>query len=573
MTKSNILKFEQTADFFFTKYIKCVERGRYLDAMMSLRSAIEKDPLDPEYRLSMAELYTEIGDFEESNFLLFEQLRTDGSFFGDCLFGMGCNFIGLQDPDKAAECFSRYLDAFPGGEYAEDARDFLEMLDDEMYDADLGEYFDMSSDFENVNGFLYYPDLQTNELEELVGSHPDDLNLRNDLGFAYICENKVDDAETQALFVLSSDAHNVGALCNLLTVAKTRDDAQTIQNCLDTLDSHTPAKMDDAYKLVLTYCDVGEHELAYHALKNLLATHPYNVRLLYLVTTACIKTGRRAEAETHLHNMLVIHPENQIASYYMAALTNYSGDLAEFNIDYDYSLPIEEILLRMDELASYLDDSVENMMGNWKDNPRFKELLKWILTLHDTQVKSLALATLGVLPDDEAKQILRRYLMRIDEPDELKHPVFASLKRQGEREPYIAYMSGKCVEVAVGMVNTDKDLSHSEQKVLSAMVQYTPFDYRQCIPIALELMTRYCAHFDKPPIFKATNPWAAAFISIALRTMATGKPAFGLFDAFEMKLPSFERCLKKITDTLNEDDYKNLPEVQQGEDKQSEFPQ
>ncbi len=563
MSKDNILKFEQNADFFFTKYIKCVEKGRYLDALLSLRSAIEKDPADPEFRVSLAELYTEIGDFEESNFLLFEQLRADGSFFGDCLFGMGCNFIGLQDIDKASECFSRYLDAFPDGEYADDAQDFLDTLEDDIINPDRGELYDIAKEAEyaNVNSFLFAMDKDIAELEDLHESNPEAHCISNDLAFAYICENENVKARALSERVLEEDAYNIGALCNLLTVAKIEEDEKTAQMCMQSLTHAQPASLDEEFKLVLTYCDVAEHELAYSSLKSMLTSHPYNIRLLYLYAVACIKTGRRTEAEDQLHDMLVIHPEDQVATYFLGRLAAFDGDITTFDIEYDYSLPSEEMYRRMDELGKYLNDNVEDMLNTWKSEPRFKQLLKWILTLHDPQVKTLALATLGALQEEDAKQILRRYLMRIDEPDELKHPIFASLKRNGESEPYIAYMSGKCVEVAVGMVQTKSELTANEQKLLSEMVKHTPFEHRSCLPVAVELMARYCARFEKKPVFKAVNSWAMAFVVQALLELLGDFDEEALLKAFDVTYASYDRCMKKIEDVLEESDFENLPEI------------
>ena len=45
---------------------------------------------------------------------------------------MGCNFFGLQDIDRAKECFEKVLRYYPGGNYEEDAADFLEYLEEEQ---------------------------------------------------------------------------------------------------------------------------------------------------------------------------------------------------------------------------------------------------------------------------------------------------------------------------------------------------------------------------------------------------------------------------------------------------------
>ncbi len=53
------------------------------------------------------------------------------------LFGLACNYFGLQDYDSAADSLEDYLDAEPDGPFAADAEDFLDLIedDDAMYEA------------------------------------------------------------------------------------------------------------------------------------------------------------------------------------------------------------------------------------------------------------------------------------------------------------------------------------------------------------------------------------------------------------------------------------------------------
>ncbi len=126
--RAKVLKFERNAEFHYMKSQKQADDGKYIDSLVSLRSALKLEPDNREYALALAELYTEMDYFEESNDLYFSLLKDRAADYGEILFGMGCNFFGLRDVEKAKECFENYLSVYPSGEYVEDIRDFNEAL-------------------------------------------------------------------------------------------------------------------------------------------------------------------------------------------------------------------------------------------------------------------------------------------------------------------------------------------------------------------------------------------------------------------------------------------------------------
>ena len=95
-----------------------------------VRRALEKEPDNIEYMMKHAEILTELSKYEESNSVLFEVLMKTKEARSECFFGMGCNFIGLGDLDKAEESFEKYLAVSPDGEYRDDVEEFLALFCD-----------------------------------------------------------------------------------------------------------------------------------------------------------------------------------------------------------------------------------------------------------------------------------------------------------------------------------------------------------------------------------------------------------------------------------------------------------
>ena len=54
-----------------------------------------------------------------------------------------------------------------------------------------------------------------------------------------------------------------------------------------------------------------------------------------------------------------------------------------------------------------------------------------------------------------AVHVLRDFLLRTDQPDELKRAVFGMLKQLGAKEPYMAYLNGRWIKGRVSLLELD----------------------------------------------------------------------------------------------------------------------
>ena len=129
--QNNILSFHQPASFFIKKAEKHIDAGNFIEALQFYRQALGMEPDNVEYLLSIAQIYSEMGLYAESNDVLLKIARF-GNTPTECLFALGCNYMGMKNYELADEAFEQYLAIDPDGEFADDIDDIFDMLDEEQ---------------------------------------------------------------------------------------------------------------------------------------------------------------------------------------------------------------------------------------------------------------------------------------------------------------------------------------------------------------------------------------------------------------------------------------------------------
>ena len=518
---NKILSFERDAEFFFAKFEREIDSGKYLEALASIRAALEKEPEDGEYRISLAELYTEMGRYVDSNVILF-QLHQDGfDFDGDVLYGIACNYVGLEDVEPAQAFFRRYIDEFPDAEYIPEALDFLDMLEYEEQNAraDGGVFGDETLEMIEKSRTLLdtgYFDESVELLEALSQQKPEAIFVRNNLALAYYCMGDMEKGLVQAERALALDPENVHAQCNrmLLLHAKHACDEEM---CIRTLKRIQTEKPDEIMRIAITMCEFGYHAEGNDVLKKLLVDMPYDVKTLFLIAVSAANSGNLLEAKRCFTDILRIEPENSIALYYANAVKKALDAGRDIQIDYSYQVPMEEARRRMAYLSAAATEGKKHVFHLWKSDPQFVDTVKWGLTLHDEEIKHVLIDMIGAFADSRAEQILREYLLLPDEPDEMKDSVVEMLSMMEAEEPYYAMMSGRFLPVRIEMEEQSRDmLSESAKKVLDRILELgSRLMKREVVDYANLLIRIYAFNQGSPMRIHKIDDWAAAFLVYA----------------------------------------------------------
>ncbi len=549
--RAKVLKFERNAEFHYMKSQKQADDGKYIDSLVSLRSALKLEPDNREYALALAELYTEMDYFEESNDLYFSLLKDRAADYGEILFGMGCNFFGLRDVEKAKECFENYLSVYPGGEYVEDIRDFNEALAYDIMSAP--ERFPEAA-YEKADGGKRLLDAgrYREAIEVLTGilkEYGDIQFVKNNLALAYFCVSDYERAKSLAREVLKEDGDNVHANCNLALMALSEGNEEELSEYEEALLRLTGVDADENIKLGLTCCELGLTERAYSLFQEALTEIPYDSQTLFFSAAAAANLGRPQEALKIFLNMLKLRPEDSVALYYKNYVQKAIEKKENVRIDYSYQVPVEEVKKRMTYLTRTLQKTPRSELPALFKDERFRSTLLWGIETGSEGVKHTLLNILGEIGGEEAEQYLKSYLLKRDEPDEVKETVFLALRKTSAEPPYIAYIKGKISEVNIGMVDTSAgELTGSHHKVVDMMIAMAGKgggDLKRLLPRALEGLVAFVQSQEKPKSMRNVYAWAAAFLYAAANEKEKEDlPAFAKkVDAEENSLL---RCYKEI---------------------------
>ena len=458
-SSAQIIPFARSGEILYRKGCESIERNNYIDGVLFFRRAIEKDPMNEDFNLALAEIYTEMNYFDESNRILFEILRNSEELITDCFFGMGCNFLGLKEYQRARDSFATYLEFDPQGEYVEDVEEMLffleienkweissEGLPEEVLEvAGKGKEYLDAADFTNA----------INIFEELHSDHPSLVFVRNNLSLAYFCTKQMDKACEICRDILRETPDNIHANCNyalfLQEIGDERGVAQQINTLSTLLDTADPDDIDDMHKIALTFCELSQHSLANEALYVLLQYQPFDKRIIHLLAATHFNLNEYEKAEKLWETIVKLCPSDTIAPYYR----EIAGNAAKQPLDavkplhYNYQLPYTEVINRIRRLHEALKLNADDLRALWETDEQFRQLICWCLDFNDGLIKRAVINNLSLFQDDFARTLLKNFILKRTEKYEYKCDAISALKRMGAPQPYLAYIDDDIVEVRV----------------------------------------------------------------------------------------------------------------------------
>ncbi len=521
--EKKILKFKQPAEFYYRMSQKLMDNGRYVHALSAIRKAVDMEPEDYEYSLCLAEVLTELTKYEESNRVLFDVIERGDDVSAECFFCLGCNFMGLNDIPKAQESFEKYLQVQPEGEYREEVEDFLYYFDSEEFD----DYYEDEEDeevYEKAREGKRYLDRGEYEkavetLEAIDNEDGEMSYAKNNLALAYYCLKNIAKAMEVTRKVLKKNKANLHANCNMAVFMSEVERMQEANKYLDIALKIKTETSEDIYKIAITLCELGRHEEAVGYLKELANISPYDEKVLYYLAAAYHNTNRFKEAINLLDDIKKLDHPGVIADYYIRRINQEIQEPESYEeMAYVYQVPAEEAKKKIKYLndSLKLPDSEYSVM--WKNDVVFQDTILWGLEYGDENIKRAIAGMVAGFADKRAERILRDFLLKKRQPDEVKNDIFVLLKRMSAKEPYIAYINGEVVEVKVGAYDLDaegmgKEYAELFHRLYDAINMYYSEDVLRC---TLEVIAAYLEKQTEQGEIKI-NETAAALLFLALR--------------------------------------------------------
>jgi tetratricopeptide (TPR) repeat protein len=513
--QNKVLNFNQPASFFIKKAERHIDAGNFLEALQLYRQALGMEPDNVEYLLSIAQIYSEMGLYTESNDVLLKIARY-GNTPTECLFALGCNYMGMKNYELADEAFEQYLAIDPDGEFADEIDDIFDMLDEEEEEGlltDVSRQYIMEEAYEGKQ-YLDKGDYKSaiQHLENVVSRDRLMYPAMNNLALSYFFDGQKAKAVEMSKKVLEAQPNNLHACCNLAFFYSDMGDSAAGEEYLSRIDEAADFDPEDMHKLALTYCELGHHEKAYKWFSKLISFQPYDIRLLHFYGLAAYNNGLYGEAADCFVKILKIDPSNSLASYYKSKSDMAKKGGAVKKLEYVYQVQFDEIKQRVKYLNDCLMQKDDSLVNKWKNDEYFKSVILWGLYYGDEYIKKIVIEIMSLFSDESVEDEFRSFLLKSTEADEIKNDIFMCLKRIGAKEPYVAYIRGAIVEVRVGSISEEiKNLPRPYAETLNSFVKNTRGRYsEEFITSGVELLTSFAkdrsdkgAWIQKPQAFAA----------------------------------------------------------------------
>ena len=554
IAKGKVLQFEQNGDFYLRRGQNKLDGNRLPDAIAMYRMALRRDPENIDAKLALAEALTEACRFDESNRLLFTLLHREDTP-NESFFGLGCNFVGLQEYDSAVESFEQYLDLEPDGEFAPDACDMLDVLDEQgegLIDAAI-EQEDMAAD--KGRELLERDDYKgaIRVLERLLNKQPDLTYARNNLALAYFCDHNYKAAIEQAGMVLKTEPDNIQAHCNLTIFLRATHDKEGVAREAEYIANASSDDTDDLNRICITLMELGLYKSAYSAAKKLMQRMPYDTGIIHRYAVCACENGEVRRALECYDRLLKLDDRDSVARYYRgvcrAALAG-APKPRHGGFMLNYQVPLDEMLARVHRLNETINRPHDELVAAWQGGTELESLVRWGIELPERGVRHALLALVASIGDKRAEEFLRDFVLQRSQPPELKREALGLLKQMGASEPYVGYIDGRIVESKVNLVRCLKeDVPDSYQEVMDACFMLMQGERsEECMLEAANVWGEYVGNLAGYPRLseKKIYAFAAALEYIACREKNDSVTKGALCKKYGVTLVRFNAALAQL---------------------------
>ncbi|MED1171827.1 tetratricopeptide repeat protein [Bacillus inaquosorum] len=300
---AQIVQLLQDGQYFFHKGLKAYKERNLKRASKLIQRAVHLEPEDSEMLSQLAVIYSEMGQYQESNDLLDYIMANLEAEMPECHYFKANNFAHLGLFQEAYKEAAAYSDADPDGEFAEENESLLELLDlgdggpeDSLYDQD-----ELLMKQDRAKSLLESGQLAeaVAALEEITADYPELWSAYNNLALAYFYSGNIVKAKQTAYQVLSHNEGNLHALCNLLVFYYYEREDEKVAELSDRLSNVYPMLLEQRYKLGATLALVGRYEIGYKWLKSLYKSgFEGDDTFFYWLSCSAYFTGHTEFAET-----------------------------------------------------------------------------------------------------------------------------------------------------------------------------------------------------------------------------------------------------------------------------------
>ncbi|QAY67327.1 tetratricopeptide repeat protein [Paenibacillus protaetiae] len=510
---SNIIPIHWDATFFFERAVRSLDRYHYDKALKYFRRAVEYEPDNPVNHCNMAGILSEMGDYEESNRILKWIVDELDPTMTECHFYMANNFANMENYEAAEGALVQYLEEDADGQFLDEAEEMMELFHYEL------ERPTRVASIKSREGIAEHDKARSmleegkfteavRMLEQIIAAHPDFMAARNNLALAFYYMGMFDKAMETIREALDNEPGNLHALCNLAIFYQHAGDKENLAALTALLKKTEPFHEEHVFKLATTMGILGEHAAAYRQFHRLLreAQLEQDPSLFHYAAVAACNSGRYYEAERLWRQALKIDSASGIPRYYLEQLQRVRSGESIAPISYHYHLPFEEQFKLWEQVEGGIPDHL-------KRDPLVRSSFFWALRHGDRHTKLQVIQALGMIADNEVKEVLSAFLLEPEEDDYLKRIAIFVLRIIGVQEPLEAVLEGRPVMIEPNRVPSklpvwDAKWQEIADIALASMNKhYDLVQQHDLMTLWVEFLSRL--HPDIPRFAKPES-WAAA---------------------------------------------------------------
>lgn len=432
-----VISIKMDTMFFFERAVQSLDKFRYDKALKYLRRAVEIEPDNPVNHCNMAGIYSEMGDYKQSNRILWYIIEQIDASMTECYYYMANNYMNMDLFEEAEEAIVQYMERDIEGEFLEEAEELIAMLSYELgRPVNVRDVKSKDGLFEHNLAREMLEDGRFDEaialLERVTDRHPDFLAAHNNLALAYYYNGELAESMNRIKRVLEIDQGNMHALCNLAIFYKHADQLEELEQLVQKLRKTYPFHIEHLFKLAMTLGILGEHDIAYRHFKRLLrkTDEPLDAILLHYTAVAACNTHRFDEAAKLWKKATKLDGSCIVARFFLSEIKTIKKLAETKALSYHYQLPYEEKFREVEQSLARMSQEIEH-------DPLLRASLFWALEHGDHAMKLQAIQMLGSVGDDEEVELALRAFLADDQADDyLQRAAVYALRAMGADDAY-----------------------------------------------------------------------------------------------------------------------------------------
>ena len=427
-----VVPFDRSAAYMHHRAMKNRRDNNVVDALELLRRAVEHSPDNDEYKLDLAGLLSEMGCLSQSNRLLLDMLSGEKAP-SECYYGLALNLLSASDVSGARQALLRYRGADPRGEYAPDARRLRDELQFyEMFSQPVGRKSRRAAKLTDLG----CERMREEEFERAARLFERSLQLepeRDEVRALYATALELCGRHRPAVHEMRAASEGGNASVRTLCMAAqfyhmARMPRKSRQMAMRAVRQH-PGGV-ELRMLIHMLGELGLDAEAGECARLAMQETPYDRQLLHVRAVAMLRTGAPlAQAAKFWERIVRIDPEDSVAAYYLQAASE--GTLDREAAEYVYQVPRQEAVARLNYVADVLSGAGADLETPWREDAKFRRLLKWCLTVENPQFRRAAVTALAALNEPEAEATLREVFTRPEISYDMKLNALVLLRLRG----------------------------------------------------------------------------------------------------------------------------------------------